>query len=684
MTVSSRRSEYTALSGLAVSILFFIIALLISRISGSFAIFAFSFQMLAAVLIWFMLLVQFHQRSLAEQERLDIDRMSRGRQGDTIFETENIRPDILAVAGRRLEVFERWFIPIFGALIAIYQLGIGIFLFTRASGAAQEAVKDPTPKALFMVLISFFSFLIGRYAAGMSSQEKWRPLRGGASYLTACAIVSLILAIGLGMSQFKYYILLNIMSWAVPVVLIILGGEGALNSILDIYRPRIKGHEHRNSFDSRLLGMFSEPGGFFHTAASALDYQFGFKISQTWFYKLFERAIVPLVLLCILVLYGLSCIEIVEPDEQVIIERFGNPINGGEPIGPGFIWKLPWPADKVYREQVGKVRALNVGFVPKENQHRDKTPLLWGKDHYASEDSLLVGSEITGRAAEEGAAPVSIVVTAMRVHYKINDFTKWLYENKSPEKLLGELAYRELTRYAASAKIETEVISESGENGGAEKSLLAAGRAEASEALKERIQAVANKMDLGVEITFTGLEGVHPHKEVAAAFQAVVGAVQAKQAEILSARADRNQMLASLAGSVEEAEQLYALASEYQQKKRSSEDEDIGELEGQLDEKFTSAKGEIFEMLSSARAYAFDRAISVEAEGKRFDDRLRAYYSAPEIYPHELRASVVEQVLPDLRKYILLTDPNDAQILIFDVKDKLVPSLYDIGTGEEN
>ena len=68
MTISSKRAEYVALAAFILSVLFFGIALLIGRWSGFFAVSAVSWFLLSAALIWAVLIIQFHQRALAELE----------------------------------------------------------------------------------------------------------------------------------------------------------------------------------------------------------------------------------------------------------------------------------------------------------------------------------------------------------------------------------------------------------------------------------------------------------------------------------------------------------------------------------------------------------------------------------------------------------------------------------------
>ena len=48
--------------------------------------------------------------------------------GETMFQSQGELESLYAVAQRRLGVFEKWFLPIFSAIIGIYQLAIGVYL----------------------------------------------------------------------------------------------------------------------------------------------------------------------------------------------------------------------------------------------------------------------------------------------------------------------------------------------------------------------------------------------------------------------------------------------------------------------------------------------------------------------------------------------------------------------------
>ena len=685
MTVSSKRPVHVALISLILSILFFGITFFLGRWSGFFAVSAVGWLILSVAFIWFVLCLQFYQRSLAEQEKLDAGQLVRDEGSSTIFQAGSEQATLFAAAQNRLAIFEKWFIPIFSALIAAYQIGIGLYLLKAAGPAVENELKQPLLCGICLTAIAFISFLISRYATGMSGQIEWKPLRAGGSSLLAVAVICFILAVFLAVAYlFNKFWPVNVMAWIIPGLVVVLGVETALNLVLDIYRPRLKGRYSRSAFDSRLLGVINEPGGILRSAADAIDYQFGFKVSQTWFYKLLEQAIVPLVLFGVITLYLFSCVVVVSPDEQAIIEHFGNPSNEVGDVrllDPGLHLKWPWPVDIAYKYPTKRISEISIGFVPKidpKTGEVERKPLLWGEQHYEKEYHLMVASKQSGTESLIGTVPVSIVIAAVPVQYRIKDLYSFIYNHNEPEKLLESICYRELTKFAASAKIETD------DQNNSEQSLLGTGRAGAGRTLTERIQNAVNEQGLGVEIVFVGVQGIHPPPEVAADYQKVIGAVQKKQALILNAQAERNKILGPVVGSVEKTENLYELWLKYQQAEDANSLQDVEKLVKQLDLAFEEASGNIFKTLRESQSYAFKKAALARATGDRFADQLKAYSAAPEIYIHEQRSSMLEKALKDARKYIVVADQNDTQVTIIDLEESRTPSIYTEGVIEES
>lgn len=694
MTVSSKSAQRIALVSLAVSVVFFVITLLLGRWSRFFAVYEMSWFFFSAGLIWLILFIQFYQRALAEQEKFEMSQLAGDREASAMFQARGERAQLFAVAQRRLEILEKWFLPIFSLVVAAIQTAVGFYLLKALKHVVLSGVKQPLLCAVCMTAMAFVSFLISRYATGMSSQMNWKPLRAGGSFFFAAAILSFILAIALALAQFEYFVVLVIINFVLAVLLIVLGIETALNIVLDLYRPRLPGQYARSAFDSRLLGIISEPGEILHTAAGAIDYQFGFKVSQTWFYKLLAKAVLPLIVFAVLTLYLLSCLVVVAPDEQAIIERFGRPLQANgrvRVLGPGLHYKWPWLIDAVQKYPAKRVKDLYIGFKPKRDPKTGQIipePLLWGRQHYEEEYDVLVASGYSTEKGTEGAVPISILKANIPVQYRVKDLYAFLYNygryeqrpgefRPGAEKQLEDICYRELTRFAANATIEVDTPQ------AIERSLLGAGRAVAKQVLTENIQKAADRSGLGVEIVFLGLQGIHPTTDVAPDYEKVVGAVQKKQAVILDADGARNKTLGTLAGSVEKADELYALVAEYQQAQGGADSQRLEKLGGQLDTAFADARGNIFSTLSEAKSYAFERVTLTRATGERFASRLKAYRAAKQIYKQEQRLAVLERALQSRRKMVVVGDPNDKQVFIFDAKEKLTPSLYELGGVKE-
>ena len=504
------------------------------------------------------------------------------------------------------------------------------------------------------------------------------------------ALLAFFAAIALAFALFKITIGLQILAWAIPIVMIVLGVETCLNALLDLYRPRVPGAYSRAAFDSRLLGMFGEPGGILHTVATTIDYQFGFKVSQTWFYKLLERAVLPLLLFAVAVLYLLSCFVVVGPGEGAIVEHFGRPkalADGTHTLGPGLHVKWPWPIDRAYKYPMDHIQQVNIGF--QEDAARiNRQPLLWGEQHYEEEFDILVAAEDERTAQAEGTPPVSVVRAAVPVHYRIKDLYAFLYNfsdwrdplaedrRTDAEKMVEAICYRELVQFAASAKVETEgdQLSLVGR-----KSILGAGREAAAEELKQRMQAMVDRIGLGVEIVLVNLQGLHPPPELAEAYQSVIAAVQEKQAAVLAARAASNRVLTELAGSIEQTNTLLELGRREQGQTPATS----GVAERELREVLEKAGGEAYETLRDALAYHFERVKLAEAIGRQFDDQVYAFDRAPTIYTHLQRLQVLEEGLQKGRKYVVVADEGNQRVFIVDLEEKITSGILDMSLLEQ-
>lgn len=670
MTKSSKSPEYVAWISLGLTLVFFCLTFFMGGWSRYPVVVSLSWQILAGALIWLVLGLQFRLRGMAEREALDMAHLETG-EASTIFHAGGDRAELLAVCKRRLEIFEKWFLPAFSVLIAVYQGGLALYIWSGIKADPDGDPRGALVVAVAMTAVAFISFLMSRYATGMSVEASWKPLRSGGSLMLASAFLCFAMAIGMALT-IQTDAVIGVLIYVIPILMGVLAVETLANVILDIYRPRIAGRYNRAAIDSRILGVVNEPGGLFHSAASAIDYQFGFKVSETWFYKLLERFIVPLILFGVVTLYLASAFVVVDTGEQAVVERFGNPLKAnGEArlLDAGMSVKWPWPIDRVYKFPTSRVQEVYVGYTPTldANGLPERGSLLWGKAHYAEEFSLLVASEEQDIASEaEGAPPVSLIKANVPVHYRIKDLYQYLYGHVDSKAVLEAICYQELTRFGASANVEVDL---------AENSLFGGGREEARDTLKLRIQASADARDLGVEVVTVGLQGVHPPEELAEDYQAVVGAVQTKQALILAAETQRNKTLSQLAGSVPEAYALYQKIQEYQAARQSG-DASLADLGKELDKAFIGAMGEIYKSLRESQAYAYEKAKTAEATGLRFGGQVQAYNAAKDIYLQDLRLKALAEAFETVRKYAIVTDDKDSQVTILDLQEQMFVDMY--------
>jgi regulator of protease activity HflC (stomatin/prohibitin superfamily) len=394
-------------------------------------------------------------------------------------------------------------------------------------------IRQPLVAMALLGILALLLFLLGKYSAGIARLENHRLLRPGASHLLLGAYLLALVIVGIAAVQAGFLRVDLYLAYAFCSLLGLFALETLITLVLEIYRPRIKGKVGAPLYESRLVGLLSHPEGLFTAAAHALDYQFGFKVSETWFFRLLQRAFLWLVLAQLGILFLSTSFVFITAGEQALLERFGQPVRGRELLGPGPHVKFPWPIDKVYRYTNEAIQSFNIGFVHDEKDEKEKgRTVLWTVSHYKEEFHLLVASReqletaATNAPSGKKSPPVNLLSVSIPVQYQISDLRSWAYEHKDAGNLLEKIGTREVVRYLVSIDLHE---------------MMSNGRFKASEDLRNRIQARADELKLGAKILFVGLQDIHPPVQVAGAYEAVVGAQQKREADILAAEAHRVQ-----------------------------------------------------------------------------------------------------------------------------------------------
>lgn len=565
-----------ALAGLLLQIVVTGGLLLLGTMTRSSALIELAWFVLGGVPIWFVALLVFRQSELAELERMDLAELRRQKAasggGEAIFDQEGAGGLGYLVAETRLDWMRKWLVPIFGLVVGAYLAGMGVYRWTvlQSYGEAgpQVSAKEPLPLALIGVAVAMLlMFLVSRFASGLGRVPRWQMLRACGSYTLGNVFGALALIVCQAarlyadVTQWE-----RVLAWAIPVVMVLVGAEILINFVLDIYRPRAPGTEPRASFDSRLLGLFSEPGGLAASIAEAMNYQFGFQVSQTWFYQLLQRALLPLLWCGAVALWLLTCIVIVEPHQRAIIVSWGRQVNPDQPLGPGIYLKAPAPfatAQIVNTQQLEQMTLGRKSDTDDVDHDRDDfskgIPIVqWTDQQHGGYDEfnfLVAPPEASGPAEQPGgrAAPVHVLRMTVAIQWrvepdKLDQFTRIV---EDPPKLLRRAAWQELLRFSASHDTA---------------GLLGELRKTAGETLRQRIEsrltALLGGQDLGLKVEYVGLQDVHPERSVATTFREVVSAEQEKITAIRRALTDENTALSRVAGDKDQALALTAALRE--------------------------------------------------------------------------------------------------------------------------
>jgi len=647
--------------------------------SGSTSTWVASFHALGAMGIWILSLVQLHQQRLLEEERLEVAELERQRQeklggAQSIFEEEELDQMEAFQMGRRLRAIERGLVPVVALLIAGWYIlaGLSIFPWVWQFPPIRDNFGQPvlhtTVLLFFTGAIAFVCFMMSRYALGMSRLNNWSLLRAGANALFGTSIICLAIAIALLFSIAGIHGVEETLTRVVGIALIVLAIETITLFIFEFYRPRTPGQEQRPFYDSRLLGMFSEPGGIIDSVSRAIDYQFGFKVSETWFYKLLGRAIMPLIFVQILIILALTCITVVPQGHQGVVERFGK--RPETTLEPGIHLTAFWPVDRATIIPVDRIRRMELGFdveaearARQQETHRHEGAILWTKSHRKVEYKLVVADRT---ASANAKVPVNLLNLGMAVQWRVKSdpaaVIRYHMQSQETEAIIRSLAYRALTEYAA----QSDILD-----------LMGSGGIDAAEMLHDRVQAMCDASGsdgkgLGVEIVYVGIGGIHPpmDEDVAKTYEEVVSAYEQRSAMIKAAEGEAIETCVGAAGPEWRAVYEAIVAEDEDAEANGEPGADAEELPTDRVQRMLTAVagGQARAIVAAAQEVAYDRIFGERAASERYRMELAAYESAPDVYSLRLYLAMIKRALADIRKFVIVLDEPERVIYTLDLK----------------
>jgi HflK protein len=564
-------------------------------------------------------LIAIFQMGLEEKERLEkleFDELTRDKASASLFSEGEA--DAFPARHAR-EQFDKWVLPAFAVLLVVGMGVAVVLLWNWLKAPTIEPVVQPMVALALFGVQALILFVLGKYSSNLARLDGQRLLRPAASFQVLGAYLSMAIAICIGLVYGGQSRADLWMARVVIAVLAIMTIEGVGSLIFEIYRPRVKGKQMRLVYESRLIGLMGQPEGILTTAATALDYQFGFKVSETWFYQFLEKALAWLVLVQLGVLVLSTMVVFIEPGEQALIERWGRP-RATHILNAGAHLKWPWPMEKVYRFHTDQIQTFTIGIVP-DDPNKKEAAVLWSVKHAKDEFNLLVASrdQGAGSSTNKGSVPADLLSVSIPVQYQINDVNAYAYKHVDAGKLLEELATRAVVRYLVGVDIFD---------------IMSSGREKASQDLQKLIQDGADAQQLGVKIVFVGLQDIHPPVKVASAFEHVIGARQEMESEKRKAEGY--------------AARTVALADAEGQKK-------------------------IFE----AEAYKAKKVESAQAESLRYKNQLAAYLASPTVFTNRAYLQALERGATNARKYVLAAT-NTTDVIQMNLEDRMREDLTEI------
>ena len=546
----------------------------------------------------------------------------------------NVEEDVRFTAGRSFDNYRR-FAPYALAILGALITGGFLYYFKSTWGARTAGAVSMEGNALYTALIAIIIMLlnifIGAFYVGQSRGSAFRWLRPVGAWLIAGFVV---------MGAATVTALLhsnNIMGADLAVakvffwIFVILGAEFITSFIIEFYRPRTL-KESRPVFESRLLALFTEPGGVMRNIASALDYQFGFKVSGTWLYGFVERSFFPLFLLVLFFFMLFSSVHEVGPSKVGVRENLG--CIEKKLLTPGIYWSLPWPFGTVKIFSTSELRQIvigekstgddnvaddqNVKAGTKRNNEIAET-VLWTKAHGGSEDSnFLVAVKPNGQetAGNKDSAPsISFIRLTMPIQYRIKNVFDYAYANANPVYSLRRIGQQAATEYLASTSMME---------------LMSSKRLEAQGAIMKRVQFLADYHKLGIKIeTLLILDAHPPIEKVAPAYQEVIGALEQRETAILNAEAYKIKTL-------------------------------------------PEAQAEAARIIAEAQSYRATTGKVAQAESERFAKQLTAYRAMPSVFKLRELLNFLAVDCANIRKYVVpLNSESEVYELNFEAKERL-------------
>lgn len=321
-----------------------------------------------------------------------------------------------------------------------------------------------------------------------------------ADFLTLCGAIILISAVAVMMEiMFKLEICM-VFYWVYRIIGILLVLDFAAALAVSVIKKSVL-----SDFDYCLLPSRNRSNSFI----SVLEENTGISLKSLWSIKYLKRIAPGIVLGLAALLFLSTTVYSVDPQQQAAVYRFGR-LDRESVVGPGIHMKLPWPIDKVEFYDVDRTSSIQIGY-----SGAASADFFWTLAH-EQEYTLLLGG---------GKELASI---NMKLLYRIDDLYAYLTNVSSPEDILTAKAYEILMDRTVNTDMDE---------------LLTVNRSDFSITLTEELDRFCDESGLGLTVTESIMQSIHPPIQVVDVYQGVINASLRKNAMIIDAGTEESKAL---------------------------------------------------------------------------------------------------------------------------------------------
>ncbi len=309
----------------------------------------------------------------------------------------------------------------------------------------------------------------------------------------------------------------------------------------------------------------------------------------------------------LLVLYGVSGIHTIQPQETALVRRLGRLQN--RVYGPGLLVGLPRPFDEVLRFETAKDTGLSldrwviiggkIGDPDKplklsnEELERHLTTREVEGAQYAQYENKTLDPVLHGYTL---TTDTNVIQGRFHLRYRIADPLKYTAAGQDIPALLERLAYQALSKEMGKRKIDASLTDE---------------RREVAAAAAQAVQGQAEKLQLGVKVSSLDIRELTPPAQVIASFEDVANARQF-------------------------AKTMYENSRQYDA------------------ETLARSEGEAGAILHRAESYATGLVEAARGESSAFTSLLENYQRQPELVSSRLLRETLDTVMTQVNSTTLL------------------------------